>query len=183
MDREHEADIIQTLTPYLLAFPQSKMTTEGLLVYARALSGLSIAEINAAMLKLMRTCKFFPTVAEIFEQAAVMKEFACGSGLPTPEEAWAEAQKNVRTKHLYGGEWEYSCPEVKRAVDSFGKVELCSLDVDEVNTARAQFMRIYKSIVEQARDRKSNAEVMNLLPQGHVQELIGTVAKKLSMGV
>ena len=182
MDREHEADIIQTLTPYLLAFPQSKMTTEGLLVYARALSGFSIAEINAAMLKLMRTCKFFPTVAEIFEQAAVMKEFACGSGLPTPEEAWAETQRNVKTRHIHG-EWEYSCPEVKKAVDFFGKAELCSLNVDEVNTARAQFMRIYKSIVEQARDRKSNAEVMKLLPQGHVQELIGTVAKKLSMGV
>lgn len=176
MDREHEADIIQTLTPYLLAFPQSKMTTEGLLVYARALSGFSIAEINAAMLKLMRTCKFFPTVAEIFEQAEAMRTFAAGSSLPTPEEAWAEAQRNVKTRHLYGGEWEYSCPEVKKAVDSFGKVELCSLNVDEVNTARAQFMRIYKSIVERAKERKTNKEVLDLLPTNQVKELIGKLA-------
>ena len=184
MDKNHERDIIVTLTPYLIAFPQSKMTAEGLVIYAKALSSLSVAEINAAMLKLMRTCRFFHTVAEIFEQAEVMRAFAAGSSLPTPDEAWAEAQRNVKTRHLYGGEWEYSCPEVKKAVDSFGKVELCSLNVDDVNTARAQFMRIYKSIAERAKERKTNREVLDLLPAGQVKELIGGLAnaKELPAG-
>lgn len=180
MNKEHETEIIMTLTPYIVAFPQSKMTAEGLVIYAKALSSLSVAEINAAMLKLMRTCKFFPTVAEIFEQAAVMKEFATGGGLPTPDEAWAEAQKQLRL-HGLEGKWKYSCPEVKTAVERFGKYELCTLKLDDVNTARAQFMRIYKSIVDRARDNKTNWQVMKSLPQGQVKELVSKVSEKLAM--
>ena len=174
MNKEHEQEIIMTLTPYLLAFPQSKMTAEGLVIYAKALSSLSIAEINAAMLKLMRTCKFFPTVAEIFEQATVMKDFASGKEIPSPDEAWAEVQSEVRRKHLYR-EWEYSCPEVKAAAEHFGKFE--------VNTARAQFMRIYKAIVDRARDKKANWQVMKSLSQSQAKALVDKVAEKLAMPV
>ena len=180
MNQEHETEIVMTLTPYIVAFPQSKMTAAGLVIYAKALSSLSIAEINAAMLKLMHTCKFFPTVAEIFEQAAVMKEFATSGGLPTPDEAWAEAQKQMRLKHLTG-KWEYSCPEVQKAVEHFGKFELCNLKIDEVNTARAQFMRIYKAIVDRTLDQKVNRQVMKSLPQSQVKELVSKVAEKLAM--
>ena len=180
MSKEHETEIILTLTPYLMAFPQSRMTAEGLVIYAKALSGLSIAEINAAMLKLMRTCRFFPSVAEIFEQAAVMRDFAAGSTLPAPDEAWAEVQREVRRKHIMG-EWELSCPEVRKAADRFGRMELCSLKADEVNTARAQFMRIYKAIVERARDSEVNREVMGQLPQGQARELIGALAGRMSL--
>ena len=176
----HEAKIVETLTPYLLAFPQSKMTAEGLVIYAKALSSLSTAEINAAMLKLMRTCKFFPTVAEIFEQAEVMSNFAANTELPTPDEAWEEVQRQVRQKHLMGGEWEYSCPEVKTAVERFGKYELCTLKIDDVNTARAQFMRIYKSVVDRAKEQRTNKEVLAALPQRQVKELIGSLAAKLA---
>ena len=182
MNREHEAEIIVALTPYLVAFPQSKMTAEGLIIYAKALSSLSVAEINAAMLKLMRTCKFFPTVAEIFEQATVMKDFASGKELPSPDEAWAEVQREVRHKHLYH-EWEFSCPEVKVAVEHFGKFELCTLQIDDMNTARAQFMRIYKAVVERARDKKANWQVMKSLPQNQVKELVGKMTEKLAMPV
>ena len=181
MNREHETEIIVALTPYLVAFPQSKMTAEGLIIYAKALTSLSVAEINAAMLKLMRTCRFFPTVAEIFEQAEAMRDFATGSGLPTPDEAWAEVQKEVRTKHLYGGKWELSCPEIEKAVDCFGKMELCSLKIDDVNTARAQFMRIYKSIIDRAKDNKTNKEVMEALPNSQVKEMIGMLAGKMAL--
>ena len=180
MSKEHEKEIIMTLTPYFLAFPQSKMTTEGLVIYAKALSSLSIAEINAAMLKLMRTCKFFPTVAEIFEQAATMRDFAAGNELPTPDEAWAEVQREVRSKHL-SGKWKLSCPEVERAVKYFGRQELCGLEISDVNTARAQFVRIYKSIVERSQDRKTNKEVLDLLPDNQVRELIGALTQKKTL--
>ena len=177
---EHEEAIVATLTPYLMAFPQSKMTPAGLAIYARALNSLSTAEINAAMLKLLRTCRFFPTVAEIFEQAEVMRDFATDTGLPTPDEAWAEAQKEVRRKGIYA-DWELSCPEIERAVAYFGKMELCSLKIDDVNTARAQFMRIYKSIVDRAKDKKVNGEVMEALPNSQAKELIGMLAGKLAL--
>lgn len=180
MDNKHEAEIIMALTPYVVGFPQSKMTAESLVIYAKALNSLSIAEINAAMLKLMRTCKFFPTVAEIFEEARILKEFASASSIPSPDEAWAEVEIQVKTNHLYR-KWEYSCDEVKRAAERFGKYELCNLQIDEVNTARAQFMRIYKSIVERARDEKTNREVLNSLPKEQVEELTGNLTEKFAL--
>ena len=180
MDNNHEEKIIITLTPYLMAFPQSRMTKEGLVIYAKALSSLSIAEINAAMLKLMRTLKFFPTVAEIFEQAGVMREFVSRSSLPSPDEAWGEAMREAHDKFVYG-EWELSTPEIRQAVDNFGKMALCLLEPDGMNTARAQFMRIYSSILDRKRDCRISAEVLKSLPKKHADMLIGGLAGKLAL--
>ena len=60
-------------------------------------------------------------------------------------------------------------------------MELCSLKIDDVNTARAQFMRIYKSIVDRAKDKKVNGEVMEALPNSQAKELIGMLAGKLAL--
>ena len=76
MGNEKEIAIIKVITPYLAAFPQSKMDQAGLMVYSRALKELTIPEIDAAMLHLMRTKKFFPAVAEIFEAADTMRSVA-----------------------------------------------------------------------------------------------------------
>ena len=64
---------------------------------------------------------------------------------------------------------------------SFGKEELCQLKPDEMNTARAQCMRIYNAIVERQRDRKKNRETLNALPKRHVDMLLGELAGKLSV--
>ena len=180
MNKEHEAEIVMALTPYLLAFPHSKMTTEGLIVYAKALSGLSVAEINAAMLKLMRTCRFFPTVAEIFETAETLRNYAHGTGLPSPDEAWHEAMREAHDKFVYG-KWELSTPEIEQAVDNFGKMALCELTPEGMNTARAQFMRIYSAICSRKKDKTVNENVLKSLPQRHVEMLIGGLAEKKTL--
>lgn len=182
MSREHQKEIVMALVPYLLAFPQSKMTQEGLVVYAKALQSLSVAEVDAAMLKLMRTCKFFPSVAEIFEQADAMKSYARKASLPSPDEAWQEAMREAHDKFVYG-KWELSTPEIQQAVDNFGKMALCELEPEGMNTARAQFMRIYTGICERKRDRKTNEAVMKSLPQTHIKRLVGGVAEKMALGV
>lgn len=175
-----QIEIIELLTPYLMAFPQSKMNDGSLIVYAKALSPLSIPEIDAAMLKLMRTMKFFPSVAEIFEQAEDVKLFATKTEIPSADEAWHEAMRLAHDKFLYG-EWTYSCKEVEQAVRNFGKRELCALGNDAVNTARAQFMRIYNSITVRQRNKQANAAVLDMMPKQKVQELIGNVSRKFEV--
>ena len=69
------------------------------------------------------------------------------------------------------------------AAEHFGKYELCTLQVDDMNTARAQFMRIYKAIVERARDKKANWQVMKSLSQSQAKALVDKVAEKLAMPV
>ena len=180
--KEHQTRIVMALTPYLYAFPSNKMTEKSLVIYAKALSELSIAEIDAAMLKILRMSRFFPAVSEIFEQAENMRLYANTSEKPTPDEAWREAMGLAKHRHLYSP-WEYSCPEVEKAVQHFGKVELCSLEKDAVNTARAQFMRIYSSVLQKEQDRSHNEAVMKNLPQSSVQELVAGLAEGMALGV
>lgn len=178
--REHQKQIVMCLTPYLLAFPHNKLSQEGLVIYAKALSELSIPAIDAAMLLIMKTSKFFPTVAEIFEAAEVMQDFVQGTGLPSPDEAWAEAIREAHDKFVYG-KWELSTPEIEQAVNNFGKMALCELTPEGMNTARAQFMRIYSAICSRKKDKTVNENVLKSLPQRHVEMLIGGLAEKKAL--
>ena len=180
--KKHEAGIIMVLTPYLVALPQSKIEKDSLKVYARALNCLSLEQINAAMLKLMKTSKWFPTIAEIFEASENIETFITGKSKPTADMAWAEAMKLAHDKWIYG-KWEYSCKEVELAVNYFGKMELCQIETDNINTARAQFMRIYESVLKRQRDLKTNGEVLSQLPQKQVNALIQSLSDKMNVGL
>ncbi|WP_110953061.1 isoprenoid biosynthesis enzyme family protein [Anaerosinus massiliensis] len=176
----HEAEIIQTLTPYLMAFPQSKMNEGSLIVYSRALSSLSIAEIDAAMLKLMRTVKFFPSVAEIFDQVENVKNFASRCEIKSSDEAWREVLQEVHDAFIYRKP-VFSSKEVEMAALNMGWTALCNLETDDMNTARAQFVRFYESVLNRTKDRKINIEVLNSLPENYVKKLVGSVSDKLKL--
>ena len=178
--KQHQAEIVRTLAPYLMAFPQSKINTGSLLVYARALSPLSIAEVDAAMLKLMRTSKFFPTVAEIFEQAESVRETACGQETASVDEAWHDVMKQVHDAFVYR-EPAFSSDEIKRAALNMGWTALCNLEPDGMNTARAQFRDIYLGILRRKKDQQHNKAVLEQLPPARVQALVGKVAQKLEV--
>lgn len=180
MDKNHQASIVKVLVPYAVAWPQSKINDATYVIYARALSCLSLTQIDAAMLKLMRTSKFFPTIAEIFEQVENIQHFARGTDAPTADEAWGEAMRLAHDKSVYG-KWEYSCEAVKIAVKRFGKNELCCLETDNVNTARAQFMRIYESVIKQHKDKKINKSVLKALPKQTVKALVYNLADKMDI--
>ena len=184
MDKERLIETVKTLTPYLYLFPNSKIDDKSLLMYAQALSHLEPAEINAAMLKLSHTSKFFPAVSEIIEQAQNIRNYAQKREIPTPEEAWGEALKLAKDCHVYKP-WTYSHPAVEKAVKYFGKMELCTLEADAVNTARAQFMRIYAAVENREREREHNEAVLQSLPQAQREALtdVRTITNLLSEGM
>ena len=84
--------------------------------------------------------------------------------------------REARAKFVYRP-WELSCPEVEKAVEAFGKMDLCTLEETAVNTARAQFMRMYQQIVERKEERRQNEAVLTALP-GKVKALIGKVGQR-----
>jgi hypothetical protein len=159
-----EAEILKVLKPYAAAFPNMKMQPEAWPIYASVLSVLTPDEVNAAMRKLLHTIKFFPTVAEIFEAAQSIRETAEASGLPTAGEAWQEVIRQARQNGLERP-WTFSCPEVKKALDQFGKVELMMVEEKQTNTARAHFMRIYTDVIKRAKEERENKAVLNALPK------------------
>lgn len=159
-----EAEILKVLKPYAAAFPNVKMQAEAWPIYASVLSTLTPDEVNAAMRKLLHTVKFFPTVAEIFEAAQSIRQTVEGSGLPDAGEAWEEVIRQGRMNGL-DRPWTYSCPEVKKALERFGKSELMHVEESQTNTARAQFMRIYTEIIKRSKEDRENEVVLAALPK------------------
>lgn len=174
--------ITKMLSPYLAIFPSCKIDSVGLVMYAKALLPLSLPAIEAALIKLLQTSVFFPSVAEIFKEADEMERFALakssGSRVPTAAEAWEEVQRLVKDCYVYK-KWEFSCPQVEKAAKQFGIKELCVLESNAVNTARAQFMRIYDSIVNQNLADRQNQRALDTMSAKSLSMLAGRVTNLL----
>ena len=184
LDKSQEKlmDITKMLSPYLAVFPSCKIDSVGLVMYAKALLPLSLPVIEAALTKLLQTSVFFPSVAEIFKEADEMERFALakssGSRVPTAAEAWEEVQRLVKDCYVYK-KWEFSCPQVEKAAKQFGIKELCVLESNAVNTARAQFMRIYESIVNQNLADRQNQRALDTMSAKSLSMLAGRVTNLL----
>lgn len=174
--------ITKMLSPYLAIFPSCKIDSVGLVMYAKALLPLSLPAIEAALIKLLQTSVFFPSVAEIFKEADEMERFALakssGSRVPTAAEAWEEVQRLVKDCYVYK-KWEFSCPQVEKTAKQFGIKELCVLESNAVNTARAQFMRIYDSIVNQNLADRQNQRALDTMSAKSLSMLAGRVTNLL----
>lgn len=184
LDKSQEKlmDITKMLSPYLAVFPSCKIDSVGLVMYAKALLPLSLPVIEAALIKLLQTSVFFPSVAEIFKEADEMERFALakssGSRVPTAAEAWEEVQELVKDCYVYK-KWEFSCQQVEKAAKQFGIKELCVLESNAVNTARAQFMRIYDSIVNQNLADRQNQRALDTMSAKSLSMLAGRVTNLL----
>ena len=174
--------ITKMLSPYPAVFPSCKIDSVGLVMYAKALLPLSLPVIEAALTKLLQTSVFFPSVAEIFKEADEMERFALakssGSRVPTAAEAWEEVQRLVKDCYVYK-KWEFSCQQVEKAAKQFGIKELCVLESSAVNTARAQFMRIYESIVNQNLADRQNQRALDTMSAKSLSMLAGRVTNLL----
>ena len=169
--------VLKMLTTAKNAFPHCQATSETLMLYVSMLEDLTVVEIKAALYKLMKTAKFFPTIAEIREAADSVKTQANGTAKPTAEQAWFEAKENVR-KHGCYQRWDFSCKEVERACRYFGIEDLIMLSAGEENVARAQFFKIYNSILARQKEQEENNQVL-LCMGAAANELVTSVVKQL----
>ena len=80
----------QALLDLRLAYPQREVAVEALALYARQLDDLPEAEVVDAIYRLIRTAKFFPTVAEIREATVTG-----GATEGLAEAAWTEVRREV----------------------------------------------------------------------------------------
>ena len=172
--------IIKLLTPYLTVYPACKLEASGLMLYARALQDVPLDELDAAMVRLMRTSKFFPTVAEILEAVKTTREVIGGKDTGGAGAAWHEAMELVKNVGPYRT-WTYSSPAVERAIKQFGKMELCELETAAVNTARAQFMRIYNAEADRERQREDVRATLKTLPGNRAMDLVKRLAANKAM--
>jgi len=153
---------IKKLLSWVLAnFPsmQEKDMQPTAALWLRMLSDIPYNVAEKAVIRILATAKYFPTVAEIREAANELT----APKLPTPGEAWAEVLKQMRKVGSYGKP-KFSHQVIEKAVNSIGWQELCM----STNTTadRAHFMKIYETLCKRAKEEKVNQDVLRLIGGG-----------------
>ncbi len=172
-----EADVVRILKPYLMAFPSSHIKEDALIIYARALSRLSSAEIEAAMMKLLDTLAYFPAVSQILEAAQSVRVTAEESAAPSATEAWGEIINQAKRNGMER-KWDFSCPEIETALRNFGGREMiCNMLECDVIANRAQFTRTYNEVCERKAAERKNKEIIDRLPQKQREMLTGKIVQ------
>jgi len=155
--------IMQILAMLVAAFPQAKIEAATLAVYREALADVPDDILRAAALAVISRSRFFPTVAEIREEATKL----AAPGCPSPIEAWTEVLGQIAAVH-YDGRPVFSHPLIAKVAEGMGWRCICLHD--DAAVARGQFLRQYQAECERAqRDAL-------LLPQ--VRELAAKLAQK-----
>jgi hypothetical protein len=141
--------------------------------WAMMLADLDAVVAKAAIVKVCRESRFFPSVAHIV--AAANELDPRNEQLPTAAEAWEEVNKLIQSVGPYRAP-KYSCETVKRAAQSIGWLQLCMSENPE--TDRAHFLRLYESMRARHRENRENEKVLALSGVGEVvRALAGRLAK------
>lgn len=145
-----KSEVAGLLAIAIAAFPQyqerdMKMTVQA---WHQLLADIPFEVAKAALIKLLTTIKYFPTIAELREAA-----LRCTTSLPTPEEAWEEVRGKLSgdtyIKLKYKNEKpQFSCPEIEQAVNQLGLEDL--LMSENISYDRTQFLRFYETIRNRA---------------------------------
>lgn len=160
------------MKPLILAYPNARIINDNIAIYAIALSELSEAKLTSAVLKCMRTCKFFPSIAEIMEQADNMVQVATGTKHKTNDEAWNEVLKQMNEAFVYKKP-VFSTPEIEQAALAMGWTSMCETETDNMGTIRAQFLRMYESVCKRKREQKIDNDVLNLIGKAGIKAIGG----------
>lgn len=138
-------------------------------LWARMLSDVPYEVAEKALMKVLATARYFPTVAEMREAAAQITNPA----LPSWVEAWGEVAKAVR---VYG--WPRPAealaslsPLARRVAEAIGWEALCASE--EPDVIRGQFRRMYE-------DLAGRQEADQVLPPAVKQE-IAALADRMDM--
>lgn len=164
-----ENEAIQLVMIMQAAYPAATVRKETAKAYHLGLADIPYADAERAVVALMRTSKFMPTVAEIREtltDAAV--------DIEPWETAWDEV---IATINRYGSYlhhpargWPgWSDALVEGAINHVGYETVCKAESDNLSTVRAQFRNYYEN---EAKRRKKLVQTGDAaLPRGNVRAL------------
>lgn len=128
------------------AAPGQQLAVSALEVRAELIVDLDFADTRDAAVRLARSVRWLPSVAEL-------REAVVAPSLPEAGEAWGEVTRVVRSHGWTTPptEKDFSDPLILRAVQAFGSwPDFCAGD-ETIN--RAHFLKIYPAMADRARVR------------------------------
>lgn len=134
-------------------FPTPPVGEETLRAYASALTDYDETLIERAIIRLVKTARFFPRIAEILDAAA--EEAHCNDPAPTAEEAYAILLQAVRK---FGGHRTFPstiphAARIKRALDQIGGWNYFCSESENLPADRARFIDAYGGVVQREGER------------------------------
>lgn len=124
-------------------------------LWEKMLADIPYKSAEKAIVKIIATAKYFPTVAEIRE---TVDKFNPNS-LPEPDEAWAEVMQQISSAGCYGKpRWSHQA--VQDAVRAIGWNNICLST--NIGVERKHFMDIYKAVQGRYKDKQINEQVLRL---------------------
>jgi len=168
MDKKVFASILMALKA---GYPRYELQSETIDFYFAILGDLPQDLLKAATLEYARREKWFPTAAELREQAFDIVDSA--EGKIGASEAWGLVISQVR-KNGYYREPEFDEPLIYRALDAVGGWRrVCMTPEDVVGVTEARFLEAFKQFRNEERTER------RMLPQ--VREVVKRLAADRKM--
>lgn len=145
---------------------------EVLKAWFSVLSDMEDEEIKAATADYVRTSKFPPTPADLWELVNKMREEQ--NPQLTAEEAWGIIYRDI-SRYGYYEEPTYDDWKLEAAKNSIGWGTLCDLTENTLMPTRAHFMRIYGSFAQR---EKTAVQTNNPMAIAFVNNLAKEIAGK-----
>ncbi len=186
---ERQKKVLRLLAPLFSAFDYVKYGTaqereknlrNKLCVFAIALEDLDAGVLSAGILKCIRTKTFPPTIAEIREECESIRCAVVGDGTKSIDEAWGEVLRQMHDAH-YSRPPKFSTPEIAEAARKMGWRNLCAAEESEMVGNRAQFIKIYESILCRKRTAKENSAVINALGREKLLGVINATVRNIAI--
>ena len=151
--------LIAIFSEYSEMFP-NKLNAIGLKGYAKELSMFPVETVDMAMKRLILKVKWFPTVAEIYDEISAMQSKDVDGYT-----AWENALEVVDSiKNSFGAERKpFLNKEVEKAARRFGLYILENMDSKTATQARKQFIELYNAILKEKKDKQMTEQLCPML--------------------
>ena len=161
----NETEVVSLVTLAIASYPsaQDKDPEPIVKAWQLMLADIPYGIAKAALVRVCRSSKFFPSIAEIVEAADSIDPRS--EHLPTAAEAWEEVCQLIRKA---GPNFipTYSCDTVRRAARAVGWTNLCWGDNPEAN--RAHFLRLYEAMRSKHKEQREFESAIALSGTGDV---------------
>lgn len=159
-------------------------TADQVRAYDRFLSDLPAPLVSAAIGSLIVSMKFPPTVAEIRDEARKIAAKAKGIEAPDAGKSWERVRFGMRRFGSYqfdkflGWLKDQGDKLTAETIQQFGWEAFANVPDDGMNTARAQYMRMYEA---NAKRKQEEARISKLAASPRIQTLIGDLSERKAL--
>lgn len=159
----------------LAAFPNARTTPQTSAAYEDMLSDLDYRAANAAVRRLVASCKFLPTIAEIRSACAELEHGTRRAG----GEAWGDVLQAV-SRFGYYRTPAFDDPVTARCVAALGWQNICLSENQAAD--RARFIEMYDQVSTTRRRELAMPASVRVLPKGADATSIGDAVTRLLKG-